>query len=150
MNYRKAQISDVNVLVELRKKQLIDEGCFLNINIDNELKEYFLSSIADENIVIWVASENGNIISTCGVCFFQYPPSYSNPTGKVAYITNVYTKDEYRRQGIASMLLNHVMEVIIKREYKIIRLHASLQGKNIYKKMGFVDAEGYMVKKLNI
>ena len=49
MNYRKADIKDVNQLVELRKKQLIDEGCYSDNNIDDELEKYFSSSIINEN-----------------------------------------------------------------------------------------------------
>lgn len=36
MNYRKANIEDVNQSVQLRKKQLIDEGCYSENNIDAE------------------------------------------------------------------------------------------------------------------
>lgn len=148
MHYRKANLGDVNQLVELRKKQLIDEGCYLNNNIDDELVKFFSSGIVDETLVVWVASEYDSIISTCGVCFFQYPPSYSNTTGRIAYVTNIYTQDAYRRQGIATKLLEYIMEEIKKRDYKFVRLHASSQGKNLYERIGFVDAEGFMAKKL--
>lgn len=86
MNYRKANIEDVNQLVELRKKQLIDEGCYSENNIDAELEKYFSSSIINEEI---------------------------------------------KNKGC-----------------KFARLHASSQGKKLYEKIGFVDAEGFMSKKL--
>ena len=76
MNYRKADIKDVNQLVELRKKQLIDEGCYSDNNIDDELEKYFSSSIINENLIVWIATEDEDIIGTCGVCFFQYPPTF--------------------------------------------------------------------------
>lgn len=148
MNYRKANINDVLQLADLRKKQLVDEGTHLSCNIDDELEKYFSSGIADETVVVWVAIKDNIIIATCGVCFFQYPPNFSNTTGKVAYITNVYTREEYRRQGIATKLLSFIMEEIKKRDYKFIRLHASSQGRKLYEKIGFIDAEGFMIKKL--
>ena len=60
----------------------------------------------------------------------------------------MYTQDEYRKQGIATKLLELVMDEIRKRNYKFIRLHASSQGKVMYEQRGFVDAEGFMIKKL--
>ena len=148
MDFRKATINDVEQLAELRKKQLIDEGSYIENDIDDELEKYFSSGITNETLVVWIASHNDNIIATSGVCFFQYPPTFSNPTGKVAYITNVYTLDAYRKQGIATRLLELIMEEIESRHYKLARLHASSQGKRMYEKMGFAYAEGFMMKRL--
>lgn len=148
MDFRKATINDVRQLVELRKKQLIDEGSYVEKDIDEELEKYFFFSIENEALVVWIASQNGNIIATCGVCFFQYPPTFSNVTGKVAYITNVYTLETYRKQGIATKLLELIMEEIMIRKYKLVRLHALSQGKSLYEKIGFIDAEGFMIKRL--
>lgn len=148
IEYRKANIEDVKQLVELRKNQLVDERCYSDNNIDDELEEYFSSSISNENLIVWLATEEEYIIGTCGCCFFQYPPSFSNVTGRIAYITNVYTRNEYRKQGIATKLLELISDEIKNRGYKFVRLHASSQGKKIYEKMGFVDAEGFMSKKM--
>jgi high-affinity K+ transport system ATPase subunit B len=41
MEYRKAKINDVNVLINLRKQQLLDEGGITENNIDNDLNKYF-------------------------------------------------------------------------------------------------------------
>ena len=144
MEFRKATISDVNDLVKLRKQQLLDEGSIPKQNIDNELKEYFSRNIKNNTFISWVAIENNEIIATSGLCFYQLPPNYSNPTGKVAYITNMYTANKYRRKGIASKLLEKIINEARILDYKILRLHASLEGKNLYKKYGFSDSEGYM------
>lgn len=148
MNYRKSNLEDVVKLAELRKKQLIDEGGYSGENIDAELEQFFSIGIKSGELVVWVAIENENIVSTAGVCFFRYPPSFRNPSGKIAYITNVYTKDEYRKKGIASRLLELVMEEAVQQGCQFARLHASAQGRRMYEKIGFVDAEGFMSKRL--
>ena len=144
MNYRKANLEDITQLVELRKKQLIDEGSNADTDIDGELEKYFTTSITNGDLFVWLAVENYNIIGTAAACYFQYPPNFSNPTGRTAYITNVYTKDEYRNQGIATTLLGFVFKELKNKDCKFLRLHASAQGKKLYEKMGFVDAEGIM------
>ncbi len=148
MNFRKAELKDVPQLVEMRKKQLIDEGARAEINIDNELEKFFIEGLSNNTLIIWLAIENDMIISTAGVCFFQYPPSFTNPTGKNAYITNVYTKDEYRCKGTASKLLEYVLKEAENKGCVFARLHASEQGRKLYQKFGFDDAQGFMIKKL--
>lgn len=148
MNYRKANIDDIRCLVVLRKKQLIDEGCYSDTNIDDELERYFSAGITNNTLVVWLALEGDYIIGTAGVCYFQYPPSFTNPTGEIAYITNVYTRDEYRKQGVATQLLELVMKEVKEEGCKFARLHASEQGKGLYEKIGFADAQGFMSKKM--
>ncbi len=144
MDYRRATIDDIPCLVEFRKQQLIDEGFRPSANIDLELKEYFLSGLNDGSFISWLAVDNSSVIATSGLCFYQLPPSYSNPTGRIAHVTNMFTKTEYRRQGISSHLLSLIMDEIKRRNYKVIRLHASIDGKSMYRKAGFVDSDGYM------
>ena len=151
MRKRLATLDDVPALVELRKKQLIDEGLLpvsLQMDIDTELADYFTTAIADGTFISWVMENDGEVIATSGVCFYALPPNYSNPSGRTAYITNMYTKPEYRRKGIAAELLYMVIEEAKTRGYKVIRLHTSEYGKSIYLKAGFADTDGYMALRL--
>jgi ribosomal protein S18 acetylase RimI-like enzyme len=148
MEFRKANINDVKELINLRKRQLLDEGGNEEQNIDLELKEYFSKNIVNDTFISWVAIENNEIIATSGLCFYQLPPNFTNPSGKVAYITNMYTKNKFRRKGIASKLLEKVINEAQLLNYRIIRLHASLDGKNLYLKYGFNYSDGYMHLKI--
>ena len=152
MQKRLANKNDITVLVELRKQQLIDEGLppISNIDmcIDKQLADYFNSAINDGSFISWVMENDGEIIATSGICFYSLPPNFSNQTGRTAYITNMYTKPEYRRKGIAADLLNMVIDEAKSRGYRVIRLHSSEYGKSIYKKAGFTDSDGYMVLRL--
>ena len=62
--------------------------------------------------------------------------------------TNMYTKPEFRHRGIATELLNAVIDEAKSRRYKVIRLHTSEYGKSIYKKAGFTDSDGYMALRV--
>jgi len=145
---QKAEMNDISSLVELRKKQLIDEGLPPISDIDKQLADYFASAITDGSFVSWIMESDSNIIATSGVCFYSLPPTYSDPSGRIAYITNMFTKAEYRRNGIATDLLSMVIDEAKKRGCRIIRLHTSELGKSIYIKAGFADSDGYMALKI--
>ena len=147
---RKATIDDIPALIRLRKKQLTDEGLPPEpiFDIDRQLTDYFISALTDGTFVSWVMEVDGEIIATSGVCFYTLPPNFSNLTGGVAYITNMYTKDEYRKRGIATELLKMVLDEAISRGYTVARLHASSFGKSVYEKAGFTMSEGYMSLRL--
>ena len=71
-------------------------------------------------------------------------PTYHNPTGKKAYIMNMYTAPEYRRKGIAI----HTLDLLVKdaREQGVsqITLEATEMGRSLYEKYGFVKMEDEM------
>jgi len=148
MNFRKADKNDIQYLVTYRKQQLIDEGASLDMDIDNALSDYFISSISDGSLIVWLAVDGTEVVATSGICFYRLPPTVSNPSGRVAYVTNVYTLPEYRKQGIASHLLELVLDEAVRLAYKLVRLHASIDGKSIYSKAGFIDTDGFMAMKL--
>lgn len=148
IEYRKATISDIQYLVQYRKQQLIDEGEIFDNDIDNELSDYFISSISNKSLISWLAVDDEKIVATSGICFYQLPPTFRNPSGKNAYITNMYTLPEYRRQGICSRLLQFVIDEAKELKYNVIRLHSSDDGKSIYRKAGFNDTDGYMALRL--
>ena len=92
--------------------------------------------------------DNGKFIGAGGVSFYQVMPTYHNPTGKKAYIMNMYTNPEYRRRGIAY----HTLDLLIKdaREQGIsqIALEATDMGRPLYERYGFVKMEDKMEVKV--
>ena len=88
--------------------------------------------------------DNENFIGAGGVSFYKVMPTYHNPTGKKAYIMNMYTASAYRRQGIAI----HTLDLLVKnaREQGVtqIALEATEMGRPLYEKYGFVKMEDEM------
>jgi GNAT superfamily N-acetyltransferase len=58
--------------------------------------------------------------------------------GVEGLIVNVYTEPDWRRRGIAALLMRHVLDYT--REHRIGRvlLHASDDGRPLYESLGFV------------
>lgn len=136
MIYRKATTEDIDKIIELRIKLLIEEAASTPSDIRVELREYFLAEL-NHSIVVMLAEYNDKVIATSSVVFQQYPPSFSNKHGLRAYITNVYTIPEYRRKGINTILLDKLVEEIRARNVSYIWLWATEQGTHLYTKYGF-------------
>ena len=144
MEFRKATIEDLQVIVELRKKQLVDEGIEANQNIDKELKKFFQQTLQSNSLIQWLVIDREEVIATGAIVIYEFPPSYTNKSGKKAYVTNMYTKRDYRGKGIASKLLKQLVEEARSLEITKIWLGASKLGKPVYKKFGFREAEEWM------
>ena len=142
MIYRKATEKDIDSIVEMRINLLIEEAATIPTDIRAELKEYFSIEI-NKTIVVMLAEEKDKIVATSSVIFQKYPPSFSNKEGMRAYITNVYTMPEYRRQGISTKLLDELIEEVEKRGISYVWLWATEQGNHLYKKYGFEELKAF-------
>lgn len=78
--------------------------------VEKESYEYYKSALETGEHVAYLVYDNETFIGTGGVSFYQVMPTYHNPTGKKAYIMNMYTASEYRRQGIAF----HTLDLLVK------------------------------------
>ncbi|GFZ32947.1 N-acetyltransferase [Clostridium zeae] len=144
MLYRKANISEIEQLSELRKKQLADEGIEPTIDIDEELKTFFYNKLSDGTLIQWVVEGNGEIIATAAIVFYEFPPTYTNKNGKKGYVTNVYTKDNYRGKGIATTLLDKLVEEAKIAGVTKLWLGASKLGRPVYKRFGFKENDSWL------
>ncbi|MGO5012533.1 GNAT family N-acetyltransferase [Niallia sp. Sow4_A1] len=150
MKYRKATVDDINLLVEMRKIQLVDEGIKADKDIDNELKTFFQKKLAEGTLIQWVVEveEQNEIIATGAIVNYDFPPSYTNKSGKKAYVTNMYTKNDYRGKGIATSLLTKLVDEAKNLNITKMWLGASKLGRPVYKKFGFKETDEWMELEL--
>ena len=59
--------------------------------------------------------------------------------GRQAIIINVFTEPEWRRQGIALLLLQRIIDWAQAERLDCLVLHASEAGRSLYERLGFVD-----------
>jgi len=62
-------------------------------------------------------------------------------SGRLGYILNLYTVPEARRKGICTRLLNELIKEAKSLGLKYLHLHSSEEGRNIYRKAGFVEPD---------
>lgn len=149
MIYKQASIKDIDEIINLRVKLLIEEGISLQTDIKQELIQYFNDEL-NKTIIVMVAEENSKLIATSSVIFQKYPPSFSNKQGMRAYIANVYTLPEYRRKGINTVLLDKLIEKVKDHNISYVWLWATEEGKKLYKKYGFDDLKTFTTMDYSI
>jgi GNAT superfamily N-acetyltransferase len=72
-----------------------------------------------------------------GISFYNLPPNQECPNGKIAYISNMFTYPEYRKQGIGSKLFELAIEEAKNNGCKKVLLDATALGRPIYERFGF-------------
>lgn len=137
MRFRQATIEDIPKLVECRIRQLIDEGQDPDRDIYEENSAYFFRLFESGQMEEWVAEDDGRIIATGAVIYYEFPPSFTNGEGVKAYITNIYTDPEYRGRRIATEMLGILERRAKERNVCRIWLEASKWGRPVYIKYGF-------------
>ncbi len=139
---RRASVEDVEALIDMRILLQRESGHLTKNMMDAALRQatrqYLMKTLPNETFIVWVAEAQGKIVATSGLIFFQKPPSENNLSGLEAYILNMYTFSEWRGQGIASMLLQHIIEYVKQTQAHRIWIYATQDGKAIYERAGFV------------
>ncbi len=150
--YRKAGRDDLNLLVKTRMDMLravntaASEEIFARV--EKGCREYYLESFERDIHVACLVFSGEEFAGCGGISFYQVMPTCSNPTGRKAYIMNIYTVEKYRGQGIASRVVDLLVQEAINRNIHDISLKATDMGRPIYERYGFVaDYEAMMLKK---
>ena len=148
--YKKATIADIDELVRtriivLRTANKLSNDVDMSL-VEKESYEYYKNALETGEHIAYLVYDNETFIGAGGVSFYRVMPTYHNPTGKKAYIMNMYTAPAYRRQGIAFHTLDLLVKVIRKQGVSQITLEATEMGRPLYEKYGFVKMEDEMEK----
>jgi GNAT superfamily N-acetyltransferase len=146
MEYRIATAKDIDLLMSSRLEMLkVVNGLPQDYRYDdvivNESRDYFLNG---DHITVLVI-DNGEVIGCASMSFMRIMPTFSHPTGKRAHLMNVYTRSEYRRQGIARKMVEILIDETWKRGATEISLDATTMGRPLYESLGFKPTTEGMV-----
>ena len=146
--YKKAAIEDIEELVRtgiivLRAANKLSDDVDMS-NVGQESCAYYKRALATGEHIAYLVYDNEKFIGAGGVSFYQVMPTYHNPSGKKAYIMNMYTAPEYRRQGIAFHTLDLLVRDAKEQGVSQIALEATDMGRPLYEKYGFVKMEDEM------
>lgn len=144
LTYQKLTSEQLDTFINMRIKQLREEGATEDINLVPNLKDYYNRHMADGTFVSWLAMDGDRIVGTSGMSFVEKPPYFSCPTGKIGLLSSMFTDPEYRRMGIAKELLSRVVEEARKYGCGSVQITASDMGVLLYTDFGFVKNGNFM------
>jgi GNAT superfamily N-acetyltransferase len=150
ITYRKLAEDKLDVFIQMRIKQLRDEGATEEIDLVPALQDYYTRHMADGTFVSWLAMDGDRIVGTSGISFVEKPPYFGCPSGRIGLLSSMFTEPEYRRRGIARELLSRVVEEAKAYGCGTVQITASDMGVLLYTAFGFVKNGNFMQYTLSL
>lgn len=149
IKYIIASKDNIDVLIQSRLEMLrvvneLPSDYMFSDEFIAESREYFKNAAQTTVLAVDKA-----VVGCASLCYIKLMPTFSHPTGKRAHLMNVYTKSEYRRQGIAYKMIGMLINEAKEKGVTEISLDTTEQGRALYKKCGFVESDECMVLNLN-
>lgn len=142
------EITSVNEIEELMKWR--EEVIFnvFGIKATAELldanRDYYLRHILDGSHKACVALFHGEEAGTGSICLSEELPSPDNPSGICAFLMNIYVRKKFRKHGIATSIVNHLVDEAKRLGCGRIYLESTEMAKHLYKRCGFIDMVNMM------
>lgn len=148
IQYKKLEKKELDTFMEMRIRQLREEGATEDMDLRPALRDYYERHMADGTFVSWLALDGDRIIGTSGMSFVEKPPYFGCPSGKMGLLSSMFTADEYRRKGIAKELLTRVVKEAKEYGCGTVQITASDMGVLLYTDFGFEKNGNFMQYKL--
>lgn len=146
--YKKLTEKELDIFIQMRIKQLKEEGATEDIDLVPGLRDYYDRHMADGTFVSWLALDGEKIIGTSGMSFVEKPPYFGCPSGRIGLLSSMFTDPDYRRMGIAKELLSRVVEEARAYGCGTVQITASDMGVKLYTAYGFTYNWNFMYYKL--
>jgi len=148
LTYKKATLNDLKILTDtritvLRAANKLSDDVDMSV-VREESYHYYQDALTNDTHVAYLVFDGDVFVGSGGISFFKVMPTFRNPSGWKAYIMNMYTKPEYRRNGIAYKTLDLLIAEAKCKGISAISLEATDMGRPLYEKYGFVKMNDEM------
>ena len=134
---------DIPQLTKLRIAYLKEDLKTVSADEEKKLEEklpvYFEEHL-NKDCIAFVARDGDEIAAVVLLVVIEKPASPNFINGLVGEVLSVYTKPEYRHQGLCSNLMKLLLAYACEKGFNKVELKATEDGYPVYKKAGFVDA----------
>lgn len=144
ITYQKLTKAQLDTFIQMRIRQLREEGATEDIDLVPTLQDYYKRHMADGTFVSWLAMDGEKIVGTSGMSFVEKPPYFSCPSGRIGLLSSMFTDPDYRRMGIAKELLSRVVEEARNYGCGCVQITASDMGVLLYTDFGFKKNGNFM------
>ena len=144
VEYRRMTPADVGDFIEMRIRQLREEGATEDVDLRPALRDYYRRHMADGSFFSWLAVDGGRIVATGGLSVVEKPPYFGCPSGRIGLLSSMFTEPEYRRRDIARQLLGRIVDEARVRGCGAVQVTASDMGTLLYGDFGFKRNGNFM------
>jgi GNAT superfamily N-acetyltransferase len=142
---RFAHEQDVEQLVEMRRDFTFEDpypGVSLRSGYDDDCRAFLLDAIGGGQWHIWVAEVDGRIVAHAFVALIDRVPRPIRERAHLAYLTNVYTRPEFRGQGIGGRIIRRAQAAAREADVELMIVWPSEESIEFYEREGF-EAPGH-------
>lgn len=144
--YKEATREDIDALVRLRIDYLMSDHPDMT---DEEIRKimevlpgYFEKHLGVD-LDAFIAIDmmyHGEAVASAFLLTIEKPANPTFINGKVGEVLNVFTKEDYRGEGIAHSLISMLLQKGHDLDLDYIKLLSTDAGYNLYKSLGFEDS----------
>ena len=107
-------------------------------------RNYYERHIHDGSHMAFLAIYDGKEVGCGSLCITEELPSPDNPSGRCAYLMNIYVRDIYREHGIGHAIVKKLLKEAETQNCQKIYLETTNDGRGVYESLGFRDMPDMM------
>lgn len=123
----------VNFMLEIQGEQNQRQIELLKDGLSN----YLSVAIPRGDYIPFIAEYQEQPVSFGGLVIQEIPPSFTNISGKIGYVLNMYTKKEYRGLKLCQKIMENIILEAKVRKLNKLYLNATDAGYPVYEKFDF-------------
>lgn len=149
---RQATIDDIEQLVRLRLAMMAEVAGPRGGGVDPDSgkalaeanRSYMEETMPTGEFAAYIVESGGAMVATSGLRVYRMAPHTGNLRGIGAYVLNMYTVPEWRGRGLASALLERLVEHAREAGAMSVSLRATAAGRPVYERYGFGGDSNFM------
>lgn len=107
-------------------------------------RAYYRQHIADGSHIAVMARLDNEDAGCGAICITDELPSPDNPSGRCAYLMNIYVRSQHRGQGIGHAIVNRLITLARQLNCGKIWLETTHDACSLYQSVGFRTLSGIM------
>jgi GNAT superfamily N-acetyltransferase len=146
---REASVHDIPEILRQRRRMYEDMPYDDPIALEKMASlssAYLTTAMTNGSFRAWLAAHGNNVIAGGAVIISPWPAHPYDLECRRATILNVYTDPEYRRRGVARILMQTMIAWCRREGFARVTLHASDDGRHLYESLGFAASNEMRLK----
>ena len=144
ISFRKADISDISDLLELRAKFLAEVLAEEEISIKRALYDrlkVYIEEFLNKRFDVFLAENRTEIVGAVFVLYYEKVPDMQINNGKVGVPVNFFIQPSYKKTDLAKCLLSFAVECTLEKEVRLFEMAVPKESVGFYMELGFVQME---------